>query len=127
MKIVRISFEDTLPYQRCAKKEHVSFGNPPEAEWYGIYDNGILVSFYCLVCKSKRARFKSNYTVEYYRKRGCLQEFIKHAKMLCKERDVYSMTCFCTEMSYHSHIRHGAQLISKKKTYYVKYILGSKR
>lgn len=32
MKIVNISFEDTIPYQKMAKKEHVSFGNPINAQ-----------------------------------------------------------------------------------------------
>lgn len=124
MKIVNISFEDTIPYQKMAKKEHVSFGNPINAQWYGIYDDNVLVSFYCLVHKNKKVRFKSNYTVNYFRKRGCLQEFIEHAISICKKIGVISMTCFCTEMSYKSHIRHGAVLVSKKKTYYVKYNIG---
>lgn len=121
MKICRISFDETKQYQKNAKKEHVSFANPKNAMWFGIYDNGILVSFYCLVIKGKSARFKSNYTVEFYRRRGCLQEFIEHAKSICRQNNVHSMTCFCTKMSYGSHIRHGALLISAKKTYYVKY------
>lgn len=109
MKICRIDYNETIPYQKQAKKEHVSFLNNDKCEWYGIYDNGVLVSFYCFMkIDKKKARFKSNYTVLYYRKRGCLQEFIKHAKEKCREYGLSQLNCFATEMSINSHLRNGA-------------------
>ena len=124
MKIHKIDYEAVKPFIKAAKKEHVSFGNPIGAKWYGIYVDGYLVSFYCIVIKGKTARFKSNYTIPEYRGRGCLQAFIEHAKDLCKWRGVKEITAFCTPLSVKSHIRNGAVMKSQNKNIaFVKYLL----
>ena len=125
MKLVKISFEDVKPFASAAKKERVSFENPYGARWYGlITENGDLVSFYCLVAREKTARFKSNYTIPEFRRKGCLQIFILHAKELCKAHGIREMTAFCTPLSVKSHIRNGAVVQSQNKDIaFVKYKL----
>ena len=124
----KITFDEVKPFAASAKKERVSFENPAEAEWYGIYDEGKLVSFFCLVIKGKNARFKSNYTVPEYRGRGYLQSFIDFAIAECMRRGVYVMTAFCTPLSIKSHLRHGAIQSSKKSDItFVKYVFRRKK
>lgn len=109
MRVERISFEDVRPFIRLGLKEHVSFANPRGAQWYGIRMDDRLVSIFCLVLKNGNARFKSNYTLEEYRRRGCLQASIEFAVRLCRRRGVKAMTAFCTPMSVGSHRRMGAR------------------
>ena len=124
MRVVKISFMAVKPFIAAAKKESVSFENPVGARWYGIYWDGHLISFYCIVVKGKSARFKSNYTVPEYRGRGCLQKFIEHAKDLCRMSGVREITAFCTPLSVRSHIRNGAVIQSQNKNIaFVKYLL----
>ena len=125
MKIQKISFDDVKPFANAAKKERVSFENPLGARWYGLITlDGDIVSFYCLVPKGKTARFKSNYTIPEYRRRGCLQIFIQHAKELCRVHGVKELTAFCTPLSVNSHIRNGAVVQSQNKDIvFVKYKL----
>lgn len=101
----KITFNDVQPFITMAKKARVSFENPAEAEWYGIFENDRLVSFFCLVIKGKTARFKSNYTLPEYRRRGYLQRFIDFAIAECMKRKVHVMTAFCTPLSVKSHFR----------------------
>lgn len=110
----KITFEEVKPFAATAKKERVSFENPAEAEWYGIFEDDRLVSFFCLVTKGKTARFKSNYTLPEYRRRGYLQRFIDFAIAECMKRKVHVMTAFCTPLSVKSHLRNGAIQSSKK-------------
>ena len=123
----RINFDDVKPFIVKAKKEQVSFENPPGAEWYGIFKDEKLVSFFCLVVKGKTARFKSNYTVPEYRKQGCLQTFIEFSISECIKRGVCEMSAFCTPLSIKSHIQNGAKIISEKKdVWFIKYIFKRK-
>lgn len=122
--IRKINFEDLSDLINKAKKERVSFANPIGAEWFGIYEDEKLVSFYCLVITKDKARFKSNYTVPEYRGRGYLKQFILHAKMTCLRRGVKEITAYCTPLSRNSHIRYGAKIQSiKKDIVFVKYFL----
>ena len=123
-----ITYDDVKSFATIAKKERVSFENPANAEWYGIYEDEQLVSFFCLVVKGKSARFKSNYTLPEYRGRGYLQKFIDFALAECRQKGLYEMTAFCTPMSIKSHLRNGAVKHSKKNDItYVKYIFRRKK
>lgn len=124
MRVQRIAFDAVKPFVAAAKKESVSFENPIGAKWYGIYWDGHLIAFYCMVFKGRTARFKSNYTVPEYRGRGCLQKFIEHAKDLCRMHGIKELTAFCTPLSVKSHIRNGAVMQSQNKNIaFVKYKL----
>ena len=126
--IQRIAFESVKPFAAAAKKERVSFENPAEAEWYGIFDGDKIVSFFCLVVKGKSARFKSNYTLPEYRGRGYLQAFISFAIKECLKRGVSEMTAFCTPLSIKSHLRNGAIAKSKKGDItFIKYVFRRKK
>ena len=113
-KVERISFDDVKPFIRLGVKEHVSFENPKGAEWYGIRDEGKLISIFCLVIKGLNARFKSNYTLREYRGQGCLRTFIAFAIRKCIKRNVSTMSVYCTPMSVNSHRRMGARDIWQK-------------
>lgn len=124
----KIRFDDVKPFSTAAKKERVSFENPAEAEWYGIFEGEKLVSFFCLVVKGKSARFKSNYTLPEYRGKGYLQQFIDFAVAECRARGVYEMTAFCTPMSIKSHLRNGAIIKSNKGDItFIKYVFRRKK
>lgn len=124
----KIAYDAVKPFITAAKKERVSFENPVEAEWYGIFEDEKLVSFFCLVVKGVSARFKSNYTLPDYRGRGYLQRFIDFAVAECRKRGVCEMTAFCTPMSIKSHLRNGAIPKSKKNDIvFVKYIFRRKK
>jgi len=113
MRVVKISFQKVQQYKSAAKKERASFENPSAARWYGIFDDDVLVAFYCIVPKGQSARFKSNYTIPEYRGKGCLQKFIEHAKDLCRMHGIKELTAFCTPLSVKSHIRNGGVVQSK--------------
>ena len=118
----RIGFDEIQPFMSAAKKERVSFGNPDGAEWYGIEENDNLISFFCLVKGKTSARFKSNYTIPEKRGEGCLQMFIQLAIDRCLFYGLKNMTAFCTPMSVKSHLRHGAEVVSRKgDIVYVRY------
>lgn len=123
-KIVPISFADVEPFIKEAKKEQVSFVNNPFCKWYGMAHDGCLVAFFCLMVKGKVARFKSNYTLPNFRKRGYLGNFILYAKNICANMGIKKMTCFCTKMSVKQHLRAGAVVVSKKRhdITFVKYV-----
>ena len=128
IEIQKIRFDDVKPFSAAAKKERVSFENPAEAEWYGIFEDEKLVSFFCLVIKGTSARFKSNYTLPDYRGRGCLQRFIDFAITECRRRGVCVITAFCTPLSLKSHLRNGAIMSSKKGDIaFVKYVFRRKK
>ena len=125
MKVNKINFED-INFIKEAKKERVTFDNPKNANWFGIYNDDKLVSVYCLVISKNKARFKSNYTIPAFRKRGCLALFIQHSKIICKKNNIKEITAFCTPLSVNSHLRYGAKLVSKKNDIcFVKYELNS--
>ena len=109
MRVERISFDDVRPFIKLGLKEHVSFANPKGAEWYGIRKDGKLVSIFCLVIRNRSARFKSNYTLEEYRRQGCLGAFIAFSMRQCIRRGIKVMSVFCTPMSVGSHRRMGAR------------------
>ena len=81
INITKINFED-INFKKEAKKERVTFDNPNNAYWFGIYEDNMLVSVYCLVMSKNKARFKSNYTLPAYRRRGYLTAFINHSKFI---------------------------------------------
>ena len=121
-EISKIDFSEVKPFISTAKKERVSFENPDGAEWLGIYDDGVLIAFCCLVFKERAARFKSNYTVRERRGEGCLNAFIDYAVKECLRRKVNCMTAFCTPLSVKSHLKSGAVAVSKNKDItFVKY------
>ena len=113
MNIIKINFED-INFIKEAKKERVTFSNPKNSYWFGIFDKDKLISVYCLVINKNKARFKSNYTLKEYRKKGCLNLFINHAKYICRNNNINEITAFCTPLSVGSHLKNGAILISKK-------------
>ena len=128
IEIQKIQFDDVKPFSAAAKKERVSFENPAAAEWYGIFEDEKLVSFFCLVVKGTSARFKSNYTLPDYRGRGYLQRFIDFSVSECRRRGVYEMTAFCTPLSVKSHLRNGAIPKSQKGDItFVKYVFRRKK
>lgn len=112
--IERIEYDDVLPLKSAAHKERVTMENPAGALWYGIKDGEKVVSFYCLVTNKNNARFKSNYTIPEYRRRGYLGEFIDHAKTICREKGIRKMTAFCTPLSIGQHLKHGASIKSER-------------
>lgn len=88
------------------------------------YEGMQLVSVYCLVIAKHKARFKSNYTLPTYRRRGYLTLFIKHAKEICKANGIKEMTAFCTPLSIGSHLKNGAEIKSHKGDIaFIKYII----
>ena len=125
-EIVEIDFEEALKYRKNAIKEQVSFHNNTNCKWFGIYDADKLISFYCLMINNKSARFKSNYTLNEYRRQGCLNRFIQHAKNYCKENNIHIITLFCTKMSVNSHCKNGMEIIrfnDKNNIYYGRYMI----
>lgn len=114
LKIEKIDFQELAGFINKAKKERVSFTNNNNCFWYCIRYENVIKSFYCLQITGVTARFKSNYTVPDFRCNGCLQKFINHAIIKCKERKVKKMTAFCTPLSIQSHIRNGAKVKSSK-------------
>lgn len=113
MEIKKIKYELVTPYAKMGKRERVTFENPDNAHWYGIFKGEKLIAFYCLVGYKNSVRFKSNYTLPAYRRNGCLQQFIEHAKMKCRQWGMKTMSAFCTPMSISSHLKHGAQPCSE--------------
>lgn len=53
----RINFDDVKPFITKAKKEHVSFDNPPGAEWYGIFEDEKTCFFFLFSSKRKKRTF----------------------------------------------------------------------
>lgn len=127
-EIRKVKFDEIKPFIGKAKKERVSFENPIEAEWYGLFEGEKIIAFFCLVVKGKKARFKSNYTLPEYRGKGSLQRFIDFAVSECVKRGIFEMTAFCTPMSIKSHIRNGAIPQKKKNDItFVKYVFRRKK
>ena len=127
-EIKQINFEDVLKYRKIAIKEQVSFHNNNNCYWFGIFNSQQLISFYCLMINKNSARFKSNYTLKDYRRHGCLARFIEHAKNICKDKNINTMTLFCTESSINSHKKAGMEVLrynDRNKIYYGRYVLNA--
>lgn len=120
--IRQISFEKVLPFSNEAKREDVLFTNPECSKWYGAFIDDNLISFFCLVIKNKKAKFKSNYTVPEFRRKGIMNAFIKLALKICSEEHLVEMSAICTPLSLNSHLRNGATITNKRGRFtHVKY------
>ena len=121
--VEHIDYSQIYEYRNYTKKEDVDIEiSIDNVEWYGIKKDGIVVSFYGLKIYGDKARFKGSYTLKDYRKQGCLQSLIEHAKKTAKERGCKTMNLFCTELSKNIHLRNGAVQEGKKENFLVYYL-----
>lgn len=97
IEIKDINFHLTKPYAAAAHKERSMVDDIKGCKWLGIYQDGVLAGFTCIMKRGSMARFRATYVRPEFRGKGLSKE-LNNATLAMAETDpsISSITAFVT-------------------------------
>ena len=110
-----IKQSEVEPFLAQAKKAGLTFCN--STEYYGYFEDDVLVGITGAIWYSKKAVFKNSYVLEDYRRKGIYKTMFRYRMIAARERGVKLIEATCTEMSLPFYLSMGAKVIEQYKLY----------
>ena len=108
-----ITDKDIQPYLAETEKLGLSFCN--STEYYGKFEDGVLVAFSGILWYSKKAVFKNAYVLPDHRHNGYFKELFRYRIIAVRERGIKLIEANCSTMSLPLYIKMGAKITKQFK------------
>ncbi|MCP4749091.1 MAG: GNAT family N-acetyltransferase [Desulfobacteraceae bacterium] len=104
-----VAFDQVKILGKDIKRDGVTLANPPGAIWIGATDDDKIVGVVCIVInsKTKTARYKSDFVLKDYRKRGIYRKLFQLRESFVRMKGVKTATAFCSFMSINCYVKYG--------------------
>jgi len=121
MNIVKTNYDSVKHLYKLAKTDNVCLINLNNSTWFSaLNDNYMTIGCVCLTVNKYTSRFRGDYVLPEYRKKGLYKYLFKLRLDYCLENypNIKRLTAFTTPSSIHTYKKNGFNIIKTKKIKY---------
>lgn len=111
--IIQVKYADIEKYSDIVTKDGLLLNK--RCLYFGVFEDCKMVGFCGILMKKNRATLKCSYVAKYYRRKGYLNQMIKHRLDYLISIGISNVDSNCTEMSVNAHLGYGAKVVEEFK------------